>query len=262
MTEATELKNNDLNIRLINACISGNLAKVKKLILMGADIFHDNHNTLYNAYNNKKIDVVLFLYKEITKNMDTHAKNLIASSLSGLAMSDSHIEVLEYLNKTGDLVHKSSFPLYNAAKENQLKLFKYLCENGYDASDETRLINYASFHDDRLIVFEMFELGFDKQLLANSIVGRGDISSVRKMASLNYIEKPNTLLGVAAANGQVEIVKYIHQQYDCNISYALHYGYTTAAAEITAYANSLLESEILKKDIKENNTRINKKVKL
>lgn len=77
--------------QLIEACKTGDLPSVKKLVENGADIHSDNDFALRNASENGQLEVVRYL---VENDADIHAKDDLALRN---ASENGHIEVVRYL---------------------------------------------------------------------------------------------------------------------------------------------------------------------
>lgn len=237
-------KQQELNQKLENACVVGNLDEVKELINQGANLKVEGRaeNPFFYAAANGHLEVVKYF---IENGVRINTKYNFGTTAICRAVGGGHYEVVDYLIDNGA---KLDLTFEYAAASNRLEMVKHLHQKGADIRKSPAAIVDASRYGYIDIIKYLISIGADIQHNENeaiTIASRDGFLEVVKCLHQNGadIHFKNDLMFVnasergyletvkyyvengadvhtnngyaiigAARNGELDVVKYLHQQ--------------------------------------------------
>jgi len=250
------LKQKELDFNLINAVKQGNPSMVKKYILRGANFEvqdKDGHSLLYLAAQNYDIEQLLNqarfnlnlinavkrgdLDKTKCASVDSslEIKDKNGNTLLHLAAFGGHLDIVKYLIEKGADLHATNknngTPLHAAASNGKLNVVEYLIEEKkvnleVQDKDGNTSLSLAARGGHLDVVEYLVEKGANLSVTNKSgntpMYEAMSFDIVKyfaeKGANINAVNKNGfTLLHVAAANGNLDVVKYLIEEKGTNI---------------------------------------------
>jgi ankyrin repeat protein len=118
--------------KLIKACETGDLKKVKSLVSRGVNIHSHNDAALYCAAEYGHLNVVQYLIEQGSKGFDKLDDYILPRSAE-----KGHFEIVKFLVEQGADIHSNNdYALRWAASNGHFEIVKFLVESGADIHAE------------------------------------------------------------------------------------------------------------------------------
>lgn len=210
-----ELLFNEKVKHLFDACISGDLDKIKTLIKENSRILRENGFCFFKACEVGNFDVVNYIIRENLVDLKTYGIYALISACAG-----GHLPIVKLLCKIGvpeDLENESrSLIMANSAMLGHLHILKFLLSQGFRA-DNAAICNAALAGNTEIIRF-LIQMGGDPSkddVLGHYACKTGDVEILGILVEFGFDIHPD-FLNVAVTNHQFEVVKYLIENNYCH----------------------------------------------